>query len=65
MTATDISPAALAVAQQNARALGAAERVRFLQSDLFEGFQVERFDAIVSNPPYVATGSSRAAGARL
>ncbi len=56
VTATDISPAALAVAQQNARALGAAERVRFLQSDLFEGFQVERFDAIVSNPPYVATG---------
>jgi release factor glutamine methyltransferase len=53
--ATDISAAALAVAQQNARALGAAERVRFLQSDLFEGLREDRFDAIVSNPPYVAT----------
>jgi release factor glutamine methyltransferase len=56
VTATDISAAALAVAQQNARALGATERVRFLQSDLFEGLREERFDAIVSNPPYVATG---------
>jgi len=56
VTATDISAAALAVAQQNARALGAAERVRFLHSDLFGGLQEERFDVIVSNPPYVATG---------
>jgi release factor glutamine methyltransferase len=56
VTATDISATALAVAQQNARALGAAERVRFLQSDLFERLREERFDAIVSNPPYVATG---------
>jgi release factor glutamine methyltransferase len=56
VTATDISPAALAVAQQNARGLGAAERIRLVQSDLFEGLREERFDAIVSNPPYVATG---------
>jgi release factor glutamine methyltransferase len=55
VTATDISPPALAVAQQNARALG-AERVRFLRSDLFDGIGEERFDCIVSNPPYVATG---------
>lgn len=54
LTATDISPAALAVAQQNARVLN-AERVRFVQSDLFEGLREERFDCIVSNPPYVAT----------
>ena len=54
VTATDISPAALAVAQQNARVLN-AERVRFVQSDLFEGLREERFDCIVSNPPYVAT----------
>jgi release factor glutamine methyltransferase len=56
--ATDISPAALAVAQQNAQALGAGDRVRFVQSDLFEGLREERFDAIVSNPPYVATGET-------
>jgi release factor glutamine methyltransferase len=55
VTATDISPAALAVAQQNARALG-ADRVRFVESDLLEEITGERFDCIVSNPPYVATG---------
>ena len=54
VTATDISPAALAVAQQNARVLN-ADRVRFIQSDLFAGLGEERFDCIVSNPPYVAT----------
>src|ERR1700760_3204034 len=56
VTATDISAAALAVAQQNARALGATERVRFLQSDLFEGLREQRFDVIVSNPPDVGAG---------
>jgi release factor glutamine methyltransferase len=56
VTATDISPAALAVAKQNARVLGAAERVHFVQADLFAGLPNERFDCIVSNPPYVATG---------
>jgi release factor glutamine methyltransferase len=53
VTATDISAAALAVAQQNARALG-ADRVRFVESDLLEEIAGERFDCIVSNPPYVA-----------
>ena len=38
VTATDISPAALAVAQQNARVLN-ADRVRFVQSDLFAGLR--------------------------
>jgi release factor glutamine methyltransferase len=60
ITATDISPAALAVAQQNAHALGAADRIRFLVSDLFAAFsdalpEDVRFDCIVSNPPYVST----------
>jgi release factor glutamine methyltransferase len=55
VTATDISPAALAIAQQNARVLG-ADRVRFVPSDLLEALSGEQFDCIVSNPPYVATG---------
>ena len=54
--ATDISTAALAVAQKNAEQLGATERVRFVASDLFAALGDERFDCIVSNPPYVATG---------
>ncbi len=54
ITATDISPAALAVALGNAEGLGVAERIRFLPGDLFAPVQSERFDLIVSNPPYVA-----------
>jgi release factor glutamine methyltransferase len=59
VTATDVSPAALAVARENAAALGLAERVRFLEGSLFEPVAGElasgaRFDAVVSNPPYVA-----------
>jgi release factor glutamine methyltransferase len=55
VTATDISAAALAVAQKNAQQLGAAARIRFVTSDLFAALNDERFDCIVSNPPYVAT----------
>jgi release factor glutamine methyltransferase len=54
LTASDISTAALAVARKNAEALGLAERVRFLAGDGFAPVAGERFDAIVSNPPYLA-----------
>ncbi len=51
--ATDLSPAALDVAQRNAAALGLAGRIAFVESDWFS--QVTgRFDLIVSNPPYIA-----------
>jgi len=48
---SDICPEAIEVAQENALALGAS--VQFRASDLFEGFRGERFDLIVTNPPYV------------
>jgi len=52
VTAVDISEAALAIAQKNAARNGV--RLRFLQSDLLSGLgEEEKFDAIVSNPPYV------------
>lgn len=59
VTATDVSPAALAVARGNAEALGLGLRVRFLEGALFAPVAAElaagaRFDAVVSNPPYVA-----------
>lgn len=56
ITALDISADALAVAQQNADTHHAADRIRFLQSDLLSALNPEAgtFDAIVSNPPYVA-----------
>jgi release factor glutamine methyltransferase len=51
--ATDISPAALAVAQDNALRLGVAERASFLPGSWFDPVQ-GMFDLIVSNPPYIA-----------
>ncbi len=63
MVALDISAAALAVAEQNARQNGVTERIHFLQSDLLAAVVGERFDAVVSNPPYIAL-SERASLAR-
>jgi release factor glutamine methyltransferase len=54
VVAIDASPAALAVARENARRHGAA--IRFVEGDWFAGLAGERFDLIVSNPPYVAAG---------
>jgi len=50
----DISEAALAVASLNVALHGLGERVRILQSDLFAELAGERYDVIVSNPPYVS-----------
>jgi release factor glutamine methyltransferase len=56
LTATDVSPEALAVAKRNAVKHGVSERVRFLQGDLFTPLDAQqRFDLIVSNPPYIPT----------
>jgi release factor glutamine methyltransferase len=52
VSAVDSSLAALAVAQQNAQRHGA--RLRLLQSDWFAALAAERFDLIITNPPYVA-----------
>lgn len=50
----DISNEALAVAKENAAAIGVDKRVAFRQSDLFSNVPVEKkFDIIVSNPPYI------------
>ena len=50
--ALDISGAALAMAHANAVSLG-ARNVRFAHSDLLSAAGSERFDLIVSNPPYI------------
>jgi release factor glutamine methyltransferase len=56
ITALDISAEALAIATANALEHKVADRIRFLQSDLLSALnpEAETFDAIVSNPPYVA-----------
>ncbi len=50
--ATDASPAALAVAQDNGRRLGLAN-VSFAPGSWFSGLAGRGFDLVVSNPPYV------------
>ncbi|MEM6589057.1 MAG: peptide chain release factor N(5)-glutamine methyltransferase [Pseudomonadota bacterium] len=51
-TGTDLSPAALQVAQSNAEYLGLTDKANFMLSDWFSGVD-GRFDLIVSNPPYI------------
>jgi release factor glutamine methyltransferase len=54
VTAIDISPAALAVARENAQALGVAGQIEFVESDLFAVVEPSRrYDFVISNPPYV------------
>ena len=49
----DIDPGALALARENAASLGLAERVNIIESDLFAALDGQRYDLILSNPPYV------------
>lgn len=54
--AIDVSEAALAVARQNARELRVESRIDLRVSDCFDALDqsTDRFDLIVSNPPYVS-----------
>src|SRR5467141_2383958 len=61
--ATDISPAALKIAQRNATRLGFSNRITFLESNLLVAFapspnQSLAFDLIISNPPYIGRKES-------
>ncbi len=51
--ATDISPAALSLAKQNAEKHGVADRIEFIEGDMFTPFEDITIDLIVSNPPYI------------
>ncbi|MGY1488870.1 peptide chain release factor N(5)-glutamine methyltransferase [Methylobacillus pratensis] len=54
VTIVDYSEAALAIARENARQLS-AHNVAALHSDWFSALKDQRFDLIVSNPPYIET----------
>ena len=60
----DISGAALAVARENARALGVAGRARFVRGDWWAPV-AGRFDLIVANPPYIGAGELAGLAAEL
>lgn len=51
VTATDLSPQALVVAQKNAQALQA--QITFKHGDLSEPIADEKWDIVLSNPPYI------------
>lgn len=52
VTAVDFSEQALNIAQQNAKRVG-VKNIQFLQSDWFNNISKQKFDIIVSNPPYI------------
>ena len=57
VVATDASPMALELARENAALHGLLEKIEFREGFLFQPFRPgERFDALISNPPYVPTG---------
>ena len=56
--ATDVSPRALAVARANARAHGCESRIAFAEGAWYAPVHAQRFDLIVSNPPYVAAADA-------
>lgn len=51
--AIDISEKALRVAKLNAKNNEVENKVTFIKSDLFENVKKEKYDIIVSNPPYI------------
>ena len=54
----EISTDALLVAEENCERFNLNDRVQFIESDMFSGLvgKTEKFDLIVSNPPYIRTG---------
>jgi ribosomal protein L3 glutamine methyltransferase len=57
--AIDLSKPALAVAARNVARYRLHERIRLLRSDLFGSLEDDRYDLIVTNPPYVNAAAMR------
>jgi release factor glutamine methyltransferase len=55
VVATELSPAAAALARRNAARNAVADRVDVREGDLFAPVRGERFDLITANPPYIAS----------
>lgn len=53
ITAVDISSKALSVAKLNAKNNEVENQITFVESDLFKKLNKEKYDIIVSNPPYI------------
>ena len=55
VSAVDISSKALDIAKENAKNL--FQKINFIESDLFSNLKGEKFDLIISNPPYIPVGT--------
>lgn len=55
VTATELSGEALAVAERNVERHELGPRLHLRRADLFDGLDKQRFDLIVTNPPYVSS----------
>ena len=53
ITAVDISEKALNIANKNAKENGVEGQITFVKSNLFENLANDKYDMIVSNPPYI------------
>lgn len=53
ITALDISEKALDIAKINAKNNDVENQITFVKSDLFNNLNIEKYDIIVSNPPYI------------
>ena len=56
ITAVDISEKALNIANKNAKENGVEGQITFVKSNLFENLANDKYDMIVSNPPYIKQG---------
>ena len=56
ITAVDISSKAIRIAKLNAKNNEVENQITFLESNLFENIPEEKYDIIVSNPPYIKRG---------
>ncbi|HEY1147296.1 MAG TPA: 50S ribosomal protein L3 N(5)-glutamine methyltransferase [Pseudoduganella sp.] len=57
--AVDISADALEVAKRNVETYGLQDRVTLIQSDLYANVPQKKYDLIITNPPYVNSGSMK------
>ena len=65
VVATDINPAALRCARENAATNGVSDQIDFRFGHLFEPVAGERFDLAIFNPPYLPIGHGEAIGRPL